>query len=125
MGLVTRLGKQYGLRIHVNFEESIKAIASISPALFDAFRRIIKETVSNAFEHGGAGSVELFFTREENTIKLVVKDDGVGFVDYIEESQGLGLKNMRKLTERHRGGLLIVKDVLGGGCIEMRFAYET
>lgn len=124
-GLVIRLSKQYGLSIDVNYDESIKAIPTISPSLFDSFRRIIKEAVSNAFEHGGANRVELVFVREGQTIKLKVKDDGTGFTDQLEVSKGLGLKNMKKLTEKHSGALTIVELESGGACIEMRFAYET
>ncbi len=56
---------------------------------------------------------------------MMIKDDGAGFSGHLEVSQGLGMKNMRKLTERHHGDLTIVEDEIGGGCIEMRFAYEV
>ena len=73
---------------------------------------IINELVSNAFKYafpkGTNGEINVRFAEEDGrSLKLVVQDTGVGFAENKnpEESDSLGLKLVRSLTEQLGGAL--------------------
>ena len=73
---------------------------------------IINELVSNSFKYafpkGGSGEIRVRFAEEsDGTLKLVVQDTGIGFPadKNPEESDSLGLKLVRSLTDQLGGEL--------------------
>jgi PAS domain S-box-containing protein len=73
---------------------------------------IINELVSNAFKYafpnGEEGEITVYFAEGDNqTIKLVVQDNGAGIPDELnpEASDSLGLKLVRSLTEQLGGSI--------------------
>lgn len=57
--------------------------------------RIAQEGINNAVKHGKATHIELNFTRQQNHITLILKDDGIGIADDTKNAKGIGLKIMR------------------------------
>lgn len=57
--------------------------------------KIAQEGISNAIQHGKAKSVEVSFIQNDNGIILIIADDGVGFTESLQNSQGIGLKIMK------------------------------
>jgi PAS domain S-box-containing protein len=73
---------------------------------------IINELVSNAFKyafpHGAGGEIGVHFAAVDNrTLKLVVRDNGVGYAQdgNPEDGDSLGLKLVRSLTEQLGGSI--------------------
>jgi two-component sensor histidine kinase len=71
---------------------------------------IINELVSNAFKYafpkGRRGEITVYFAEEDNRkLKLVVRDNGVGFPATMDPvaTDSLGLKLVRSLTEQLGG----------------------
>ena len=64
--------------------------------------RIILEAVQNITKYAKASQVALFFTYKNNTIQLIIKDNGSGF-DTSKKSKGIGLKNMRSRIQKLNG----------------------
>lgn len=64
---------------------SIKAVYQIDPipqlpiASMEHFYYIIDECFANIAKHSHAKKVEVFITKEEKTIRMTIKDDGIGF----------------------------------------------
>ncbi len=83
---------------------------------------IINELVSNAFKYafpnGNTGEIRVHFGEQNNgTLKLIVQDNGIGFPENTnpEDSDSLGLKLVRSLTEQ-LGGSISYRDLNGFVC---------
>jgi PAS domain S-box-containing protein len=85
-----------------------------------AVYRIIQESLKNVIRHSGAKHVLIRLTKEDNTLRLTVEDDGVGFgagrsvTNYPDTRVGLGMLSMKERAAA-LGGRLIVKTTASGG----------
>ena len=74
--------------------------------------RILQEAMNNIAKHSQASSILLFLNRENGTLELSVKDNGIGF-DYQEalsnvtNTKGLGLLGMRERAELSFGSFAV------------------
>lgn len=87
--------------------------------------RIAQEALTNCAKHAMARSVELALENDDGTIRLAIKDDGNGFdpdgLSKNGQSCGLGLLNMREMTE-FSGGRFSIDARPGKGteiCVEI------
>jgi signal transduction histidine kinase len=74
---------------------------------------ILREAVSNALRHGGAGHITLRAERDEQTVALAIVDDGAGFSPATPR-EGHGLANMQARA-RDLGATLRVDSQPGKG----------
>jgi two-component system NarL family sensor kinase len=89
------------------------------PARIEAgLYRIAQEALTNARRHANASNITILLIAEENTIRLIVQDDGTGFepdtVLQQRQPQHFGLTGM---SERARllGGTLTIESTSGAG----------
>ncbi|MEP2937468.1 MAG: tetratricopeptide repeat protein [Gilvibacter sp.] len=68
--------------------------------------RIIQELLTNIIKHANATEATIQFTQHENTLNLIVEDNGRGF-DVTKVYDGLGLQNIKKRTNRINASLVI------------------
>jgi PAS domain S-box-containing protein len=77
---------------------------------------IAQEAVGNALRHGRPRSIRLTLFAEPDSLRLRIKDDGIGFPSELPRSDGLGLRIMQ-----HRagmiGGSLQIGPSQGGGTV--------
>lgn len=64
--------------------------------------RIIQESFQNINKYANAKHVKLELKKEDNTIKLYIEDDGVGF-DSNKKAKGIGLENMQSRVDAVEG----------------------
>ncbi|WP_378188318.1 tetratricopeptide repeat protein [Aquimarina sp. W85] len=69
--------------------------------------RIIQESLQNIFKHANAEKIEVSFKNLENSIKLVVLDNGVGF-KYAKVKKGIGLRNINSRVKQMDGEVKFV-----------------
>jgi len=75
-GLAQRLGGISGLTIHVRGEAPDTAIAEpVASVLF----RVVRELLMNSIKHARARNVWITVTCQEEELRIMVADDGVGF----------------------------------------------
>lgn len=72
---------------------------------------VITEALSNVGRHAHAHTVELSIERTDDTLALVLRDDGIGFIAPVAES---GLANMRQRAAE-LGGTLVIDSAPGEG----------
>jgi signal transduction histidine kinase len=67
---------------------------------------IVKEAIQNVNKYSKAEQCIISFTRENDSLKLVIKDNGVGFDSSIK-NKGLGIDNMHERAKKINGELMI------------------
>ena len=76
--------------------------------------RITQEAIHNAVTHGTARTIEIDLAREEDNLRLCVRDDGKGFVAIETQGSGMGLRIMRQRAHA-MGGTLQIQSQPGQG----------
>ncbi|MBS9463067.1 tetratricopeptide repeat protein [Flagellimonas sp. 389] len=66
--------------------------------------RIVQESLQNCVKHAKCENVEIIFDLEGEHLKLMVKDDGVGF-DLSKGKRGIGLRNITSRVKKVEGKL--------------------
>jgi PAS domain S-box-containing protein len=99
---------------HINIEEE-----EVPELLKTVTYRVLQEAMSNAAKHSRADLVELSFGKAEDSIELVIKDNGQGFeVDEAftagKGTTGFGIPSMRRRTELS-GGVFWIESVRSRG----------
>lgn len=115
-------GEARGIRLLVDVSGvSLDVDAAIPCAL------IINELVSNAFKYafpdGRTGEIRIALTRNDGSVTVVVRDDGVGLPEgtSLEKSGSLGLQLVQSLTDQLGGQVQCSSQ--GGTRFEVRFPY--
>lgn len=117
-GLASGLEELAGSTEHLHgiqcaFEASGDAMVSDRDTAIHLYR-IAQEAVSNAVRHGHADCVEIQLSVGSDLVELAITDDGSGFPEGIEGSQGMGLRSMRYRAGA-LGGILEIEALPGGG----------
>jgi two-component system, NarL family, sensor histidine kinase UhpB len=79
-----------------------------------AVYRIIQEQLNNILKYANAANVLLSIIPNEDSLVLIIEDDGTGF-DMSIKSKGIGLKNIEKRAEFFGGRMNIISSP-GQGC---------
>ena len=96
--------RRAGINAHMQVELEIDLHPSLDEELF----HISMEALNNALKHSKASEVTLSLKSEEDTIILMVEDNGRGFDQELVQSQaGMGLTSMTERVEKIGGGLSI------------------
>jgi signal transduction histidine kinase len=99
-------------RVGARVRLSLDPAADVPATTREALLRIVREAVTNATRHGGAGSISVELTNGDG-LSLRIADDGVGF-DPADPSAGFGLISMRDRA-RALGGELRIASRPGHG----------
>ncbi|OGQ23190.1 MAG: hypothetical protein A3I05_02860 [Deltaproteobacteria bacterium RIFCSPLOWO2_02_FULL_44_10] len=80
--------------------------------------RIVQEGISNAIKHGKAKNIEVSLTRNKEIITLSIKDDGIGMMDDLKDSKGIGLKIMKYRAHMMNASFHIKPNLPQGSLLE-------
>jgi chemotaxis family two-component system sensor kinase Cph1 len=69
--------------------------------------RIVQEALTNVVKHAEGTNVSILLVRRDNTVTVVIEDDGRGFELDEVRSDSLGLEGMRERVTLHDGRLTI------------------
>ncbi|MBA2330080.1 MAG: response regulator [Flavisolibacter sp.] len=101
------------VNIQINLPEQ-KELVTLDDEKKLAIYRIIQEQLNNILKYANATHVLLSITPTEDSLILVIEDDGTGF-DMSVKSKGIGLKNIEKRAEFFGGRMSIISSP-GQGC---------
>jgi signal transduction histidine kinase len=132
VGLEAALESYLTERIQEEFEIECKFTSEGPPSSFDEDIKIVlfqsvRELLANIVKHANANTIEVCVSNTENRLRIVVKDDGIGF-DPSEigpqamEQGGFGLFNIRERLEYLGGNLEIKSRPKNGICVTMTIA---
>jgi PAS domain S-box-containing protein len=79
-----------------------------------AIYRIIQEQLKNTINYSKASKVEVYVGKEKQSIKVMVRDNGVGF-DFKKVKKGIGLTNIYERAWLNKGRVEL-KTAPGKGC---------
>ncbi|HZV53876.1 MAG TPA: ATP-binding protein [Rhodocyclaceae bacterium] len=103
-------------QIRVSKEFNVKE-EHIPPPLKTAIFRILQEATANIVKHAGADKIRVAITHNDDTLALIIEDNGQGFDPTSLKTasrQGLGLRSMQERA-RLSGGSCVLETVVGQG----------
>ena len=106
--------------LHLNFDEQLNKL-SLDMEQRKNFYLIYKEAINNVAKYANCKNVWISLQRGGNTIRLVVKDDGIGFNSKVQ-NKGNGLYNMEKRAETLNGKLKIESGQGMGTLVQLTFS---
>jgi signal transduction histidine kinase len=68
---------------------------------------IIQELINNILKHSQAKNAYVIMEEEEDSLNIIVKDDGVGFKNKSEEEKGVGINQIKARVHMMNGTFLI------------------
>jgi signal transduction histidine kinase len=111
--LTTTFAEQTGISVDYHARLPERLPADIETALY----RIVQEALTNIVKHAQATRVSIVVTRQRNSVKAVIEDDGVGFEEEEAHEDGLGLLGMRERLQLVGGRFAIESDAGSGTTI--------
>lgn len=87
--------------------------------------RIVQEAAENILRHANASKASVSLITEDNSIRLVIKDSGIGFDPETIEKGHLGIRGMRERTEMLGGKFEITSDEKTGTELTVRIKTEN
>jgi len=85
--------------------------------------RILQEATQNIAKHSKATKVEVDFIQNNNQLEMIIKDNGIGFVEE-NENEKYGLKNMKERTELLKGNFELDSTLQSGTRIRICLPIE-
>lgn len=85
--------------------------------------RITQEALHNSLKHAHANHIHIRLVHDDTCIRLVVQDDGLGFIR-MREKEGLGLRHIEERTYELRGMITIESIVDEGTTINVTIPLE-
>ena len=101
-----------GVRLHWQMGD-LPVLNWLEPSLALDLLRLTQEAIVNVLKHSAATELTLMVQHNDNTIELVVHDNGCGF-DLNTVSLGRGLRSQSRRAER-LGGTLKIDSTPGSG----------
>jgi signal transduction histidine kinase len=86
----------------------------LPPEIETALYRIVQESLTNVVKHARAENVSILLTRKNDSVSVVVEDNGVGFEPGRERGDGLGLLGIRERVGL-LGGRVTIESRPGAG----------
>ncbi|MEK7728554.1 MAG: ATP-binding protein, partial [candidate division KSB1 bacterium] len=121
-------GKQHQLSIRVDDGLGDSPL-NLDMALF--LYKAALELLRNAVKHGGADEILISLRRTEQTVAVIVEDNGLGFAAEMETpapglDSGFGLFSMKNRAEYYHGDLMTESSSeLGGGKVTVWVTHST
>ena len=108
--LTTTFGEQTAISVDYHARIAERLPADVETTLY----RIVQEALTNIVKHAQATRVSVVVTRQRNSVKAVIEDDGIGFEQEETREDGLGLLGMRERLQLV-GGRFTIESAAGSG----------
>lgn len=97
--LLRHLTNAFTGRTRVSAELSVDGQVDQTPVVKEVFYRVAQEALNNISKHAGASQVSVHLQRDDEQIRLQIRDDGCGFDPQSISPESLGLGIMRERVE--------------------------
>ncbi len=89
--------------VSFNFDKSILQFLEINADSYRDIKLCVYELLNNIQKHAGASAVNFDFIILDNTIKIIITDNGCYEIALQKQSNGNGLDNIKKRVARNKG----------------------
>ena len=103
--LINSFNVEKKLFVSINFDDVSNK--PLRPELKLNLYRRVQEQVHNIFKHAKASQIKLSLRVEEDKLKMVIYDNGIGFDIKSLKKDGIGLNNIRNRIEMFNGSLIM------------------
>lgn len=83
--------------------------------------RILQETLTNISRHSKARNVDLILECDESSLKMIVRDDGIGFTSSGNKRKSLGILGMKERANLIGANLIIESNPDNGTQVHLNF----
>lgn len=80
---------------------------NLTPTIELTVFRIIQELISNILKHSKANVASISLLQTNNNLNIIIEDDGIGFINKKNNSNGIGLSNIINRVELIKGEIEI------------------
>ncbi len=108
-----------GIEFAFDYDEQLKTCVFSSIEGMNVYR-IIQEAINNSLKHAQANKIEVTVFRENDTLRITIKDNGKGF-DETELLLGNGMNNLKKRAKEINGEISITSQEQSGTTIVLCF----
>ncbi|MGF7046212.1 NarL family two-component system sensor histidine kinase LiaS [Paenibacillus sp. DS2015] len=115
MDLVNELKEKVPMEIVFEMDKEIHLMKGIENHLF----RIIQEAMSNTLRHSKAEKMDIRIHLRQDTVKVMLRDDGIGFELGDKKQTSYGLSNMAERVTEIGGSIQFITAVGKGTRIEI------
>jgi signal transduction histidine kinase len=110
--------------MQIQFQERGIDPAELSEALqLDVFR-IVQEQLNNILKHANASQAQIHLAKTNNTIELVISDDGKG-CDIAADNTGVGIMNIMSRADLYQGTVSILSHPGKGYVLKVEFPIKA
>jgi signal transduction histidine kinase len=95
-------------------------IPSLTPQTELALYRTLQEGLTNVRKHARASRVDVSLAHDEKSVRLEIRDNGVGLAAQAEGADKFGLLGLRERAELLHGSLVVGSNPGGGMKLEMK-----
>jgi signal transduction histidine kinase len=95
----------YTTMVNIELETNLTPDSNLAPLRSGHIMAIVNEAMSNVLRHASARRVRIYAERQGKILKIIIKDDGIGFM--ANPASGYGLRNMRDRARLLNGTLEI------------------
>jgi NarL family two-component system sensor histidine kinase LiaS len=114
--LVEEMKAKVPVAISLDMEEELPLNKGMENHLF----RIVQEALSNMLRHAKATKMDIVLQRRGDTVRLGIRDNGIGFDTQMKKHASYGMVNMEERVNELGGSLNIVSAPGKGTRIEIR-----
>jgi NarL family two-component system sensor histidine kinase LiaS len=114
--LIAEMKEKIPMEISFETDEEIRLIKGIEDHIF----RIVQEALSNTLRHAKATKMELKLQQRNNVVRLMIRDNGVGFDLDMKKQASYGLQTIQERVNEIGGSLQILTAPGKGTKIEIR-----
>jgi two-component system, NarL family, sensor histidine kinase LiaS len=114
--LLNELRAKVPIEIDLEMDDGIAMSKGIEDHLF----RIVQEALSNALRHAKATRLELKLLQRQEAVRLLIRDNGVGFDPQEKNQASYGLSTMQERVTEIGGSFSIVTAPSQGTRIDIR-----
>ena len=115
---VQQLLKELDGKVHIAVTSNVGDIVTRT-GVEDHLFRIIQELVSNVLRHARAHTLDVYLAQSEDSIRLRVQDDGIGFDTSQQKMGSYGLPNIEERVKSMGGQFKIVSKQAVGTVVEL------